>query len=232
MFVDESGRPENFPELPTPDEVTARFGGPLFTLKPQPSVEELTVSTVSSTTNGQTHLESASLSYALWRNPEDRSDPANLADVSDELRAQLDEAPLWPLPESLMKIREQMRYPMLWEAVRTTVPIDSADRAWRTPEFALVEHVNYVLMNRFRNERMRGEMPGELLGPATKSAVEHDVPIWVDGQQVDGIRVDTDAHVLGLGLELEDRYLTAVIARTDLPFIEPTFVTRPVRTPL
>jgi hypothetical protein len=225
MFVVDPGPSEEF-ELPTPDEVTARFGGPLFALTPQPSIEELGVSTVSTTSEGWTHLESASLSYALWRNPDDRSDPVNLADLDDDLRAELDGPPRRPLPDSLMKVREQMRHPMLWEAVRTTVPLDP-DGPWATPEQALVQHLEYVLINQFRNERVRGGLPGDLLGPVTEPAVEHGVPVLVDGVARDGMRVDTDALVVGLGVAFEDRVLTAVFARAELPYLETTFITRP-----
>jgi hypothetical protein len=125
-----------------------------------------------------------------------------------------------------MKVREQMRHPMLWEAVRTTVPLDP-DGPWATPEQALVQHLEYVLINQFRNERVRGGLPGDLLGPVTEPAVEHGVPVLVDGVARDGMRVDTDALVVGLGVAFEDRVLTAVFARAELPYLETTFITRP-----
>ena len=226
VYLDESARPEDFPAPPTPDEVTRDFTGPLYTLEPQASVEEVGISVGSQTSNGRPVLEEATVNYVLWRNPADRSDPANLADISDEMRAQLDAPPLFPLPEWMTRITERMRYPWLWDAVRTTRAVRGFEDAWRTPEFILVEHVNYILMNTFRDERVVGSAPGELLGRVSERAVEHGVLVRVDGVDVAGIRIDTDAHVLGMGAVLGDRTLTAVFPREHLPCFDLAFVSR------
>jgi len=226
VYLDESARPEDFPAPPTPDEVTRDFTGPLYTLEPQASVEEVGISVGSQTSNGRPVLEEATVNYVLWRNPADRSDPANLADISDEMRAQLDAPPLFPLPEWMTRITERMRYPWLWDAVRTTRAVRGFEDAWRTPEFILVEHVNYILMNTFRDERVVGSAPGELLGRVSERAVEHGAPVRIDGVEVAGIRIDTDAHVLGVGVALGDRTLTAVFPREHLPYFDLAFVAR------
>lgn len=226
MFVDTTATPDDLPVPPSLDDVTARFPGALFTLEPQPGAEEIAVSTVTAGAGRHPVFLSAAISYGLWRRPDDRDDPVNLAEISDELRAQLDEPPRFPLPDGLMAIRERMRYPMLWEAVQTTL-LGLGDEE-RTIGTTLVEHVNHILMNRFRDTRVRGEMPGELLGAATEAAVERGIPVRIDGGVVDGVRLDTDAHVLGLGVDLGDRHLTAVLARDDLPFLDLAFVTRAV----
>ena len=226
VYLDESARPEDFPAPPTPDEVTRDFTGPLYTLEPQASVEEVGISVGSQTSNGRPVLEEATVNYVLWRNPADRSDPANLADISDEMRAQLDAPPLFPLPEWMTRITERMRYPWLWDAVRTTRAVRGFEDAWRTPEFILVEHVNYILMNTFRDERVVGSAPGELLGRVSERAVEHGAPVRIDGVEAAGIRIDTDAHVLGVGVALGDRTLTAVFPREHLPYFDLAFVAR------
>jgi hypothetical protein len=231
VYYDESARPEDFPAPPSPDEATRAFGGPLFTLVVQPALEEERISVGSQTSNGRLVLEEATCNYVLWRNPADRDDPANLADISDELRAQLDAPPLHPLPEWMTRTVERMRYPWLWDSVRTTRVAAGEDEVWRTPESLLTEHVNYILMNTFREQRVLGEAPGELLGAATERAVEHDVPVRIDGVDVTGIRIDTDAHVLGVGADLGDRVLTAVFPREHLPHFELAFATRPRETP-
>ena len=224
MFVDTTATPDDLPVPPSLDDVTSRFPGALFTLAPQPGAEELAVSTVGHGVGRPQAFSSVAITFGLWRRPDDRDDPVNLADISDELRAQLDEPPLFPLPDRLMTIRERMRYPMLWEAVQTTLLEDDPPTIATT----LVEHVNHQLMNRFRETRVRGEMPGELLGAATGAAVERGIPVRIDGGVVDGVRLDTDAHVFGLGVDLGDRHLTAVLARDDLPFLDLAFVTRAV----
>jgi len=226
VYYDESARPEDFPAPPTPDEVARDFAGPLYTLEPQATLEEVGISVGSQTSNGVTVLDEATCNYVLWRNPADRSDPANLADISDELRAQLDAPPLFPLPEWMTRTAERMHYPWLWDSVRTTRIVEGFEDPWRTPEFILVEHVNYILMNTFRDERVVGSAPGELLGGVTERAVEHGVPVRIDGVDVAGIRIDTDAHVLGVGAALGDRVLTAVFAREHLPHFELAFAAR------
>lgn len=61
-----------------------------------------------------------SMSATLWRNPVNKSDPVNLADLDEATRRALDEVPPWPRPAWLVESVERMRYPMLWEAVQTT----------------------------------------------------------------------------------------------------------------
>jgi hypothetical protein len=213
------------PYPPSLDEVTTRFPGALFTLQQQPSVEEIAVGTIVHTTNEQSRYLSAAITYTLWRRPENRDDPANLADISSELRTQLDEPPVRPLPARLMEIRARLQFPMLWEAVLTTL-IDPKDPGPRTIESTLTDHVNHVLRNRFRDTRVQGTLPGELLGGATAAAVERGVAVSVDSRPENGVLLDTDAHVLGIGAELEGRHITAVIARDDLPFLNLAFATR------
>lgn len=225
MFVDRSIPLEDIPQPPTLDEVARDFPLPLLTLVAQDSIDDAGVGTSQTRSPGRVVVQYASISYTLWRNPVDRDDPANLAELPDATRESLETLPPWPLPEWILTTRERMRYPALWEAVRTTHVADASAEPWHTPEYALVQHINYVLMNTFRSERVRGRMPGELLGRATERAIEHDIPVSIDGERVPGMRIDTDAHVLGLGADLGDRMLTAVIAREHLPFLDLAFST-------
>ncbi|WP_395640306.1 hypothetical protein [Pseudolysinimonas sp.] len=224
MFFDPHAVPADIPPPPTADDVARRFGVPLLTFRAQESLEESGVGTVAI---GDVVTEVA-LSFTLWRNPGRRDDPRNLAELSDELRASLDAEPPKPLPEWMLAARERMRYPTLWEAVRTTrvgAGVQLADEQL-TAELVLLRHVDYVLMNTFRDERVRGGFPGQLLGPPTAKAIESGVPVSIDGTDVDGIRLDTDAHVYALAADLGDRILTAVIPRDELPYVRLEFATR------
>lgn len=216
MFVDHSIRPDDIPEPATPDGVARAFPVPLLTLTEQTSIEEYGVSTMS---DGQG--QSATLSYTFWRNPLDHDDPTNLSDPPIELGE-----PIGPLPDWLLRARDRMRFPMLWEIVRTTHTSERT-QPWHTPERALVDHANYVLMNTFREERMRGDFPGELDGRITETAIERGIPVVVDGADVPGMRIDTDPHVFALGADLGDRILTAVLPRDYLGLVDFTFRTRP-----
>jgi hypothetical protein len=224
MFIDRSRRPADIPAPPTPDEVAASFAVPLLTLVAQASIEEAYVGTTSDTENQRVVLESATLTYTLWRNPADRGDPINLAPLTDEMRASLDAEPPSPLPNWMLQLRARMRYPQLWEAVRTTHISDGT--TWHTVEAALVEHVNNLVRNMYRDERVRGSFPGELIDPATEGHIQHGTHISIDGAEVPGMRLDTDPHVLGVAADLGDRILTAVIPREHLPYIRLEFMTR------
>lgn len=213
------------PAPPTADDLD--FAVPIATFAEQPAVEEFGVGTVG---HGGTLVEVA-LSYTLWRRPGDRDDPANLAELTPELQRALDELPPWPLPPWLHEARRRMRYPILWEAVRTTCVDPLRRAAHESPEAVLVHHVNHILHNTFRAERVRGEQHGELLGAATERAVERGVPVSYDGAQRDGLRVDTDAHVFGVGLDLGDRIVTTVVAREHLTSLRLELRDRPRSAP-
>ncbi|TCL83218.1 MULTISPECIES: hypothetical protein [unclassified Rathayibacter] len=227
MHADEYMSPEELPEPPTLDVVTRFFRGPLFTLTPQPSLEEWVSSASARDAGGVILFDEASIGYTFWRNPDDHDDPANLEELGGEPRPSLDVSPTRPVPEWMAEIAARMPYPQLWDAVRTSVAEEHSP--WQSIEFALLEHVNRVLRSRLRSERAGGSDPGELLGPAMDLGVEHGVPLLLDGRWVPGIRIDTDPHVLGVGAHLGDRFLTAVVDRDRLPFLDFTFVTRHAR---
>ncbi|NRG41123.1 hypothetical protein HRK28_09330 [Rathayibacter sp. VKM Ac-2835] len=224
MHADEYLSPEDLPEPPTLDVVTQFFVGPLFTLTPQPSLEEWLSSASARDRDGRILFDEASIGYTFWRNPADHDDPANLEELDGEPRPSLDAPSTRPVPEWMAEIAARQPYPRLWDAVRTSVAEEHSP--WQNIEFTLIDHVNRILRSRARAERARGIDPVELLGPAMDLGVEHDVPLLLDGRPVPGIRIDTDAHVLGVGAQLGDRFLTAVVDRDRLPLLDFTFVTR------
>jgi hypothetical protein len=162
--------------------------------------------------------------YTFWRNPDDHDDPINLAQLDEVTRAALDTEPRWELPEWILRARARMRYPSLMEAVRTTHFSDEFAR--QSPETALVEHLNHIVMNVFSEERTRGEFPGDLFDEATEKHIQHGVAISVDDRTVPGMQIDTDPHVLSVAADLGDRILTAAISREYLPAVRLEFVTR------
>lgn len=219
-------RPEDVPPPPTADELARAFTVAVMTFASQDTLEELgSGMTGSSSNGGPTTMETVALSYTLWRNPGDHEDPENLASLTPELQASLDEEPLHPLPDWMLFRRDRLRYPSLWEAVMTTLV--RPDRAWQTPEATLVAHTNHILHNTFIDERVVGDFPGELDSPVTERHLQR-VSVTVDGLDVDGMLIDTDPHVYAVGADLGDRILTSVIPRENLPYIDVAFVTRPL----
>ena len=124
---------------------------PVLGLVPQPSLDDINMesTTTSSGDSGMSQM-SVSINYTLWCNPLDHSDPANLAELDESTRRALDEPAPHPRPAWLVEQVARMRYPMLWEAVRTSWHREPTD--FSTPSYLLVEHANYILMNRFRTE--------------------------------------------------------------------------------
>jgi hypothetical protein len=227
VHFDDSISPLDLPAPPSPDEVARDFPGPVIALASQNTLEEASIGTTLQRSNGREVMRTATITYTLWRNPLDYSDPANLAELSEETRSALGAEPIGPLPDWMIEARDRMRYPALWDAVSTTRIADASAMPWHTAEHALVEHVNYIVTNSFREERVRDEFPGELVGPVTERSIERGIPVSIDGVDVSGMRIDTDAHVFGIAADLGDRVLTAAIARDHLPFVRLEFVTRP-----
>jgi hypothetical protein len=147
----------------------------------------------------------------------------NLAAMDDERRRSLDQVPSWPRPAWLVARVERMRHPMLWEVVQThwTAP----GRDLPTPDEVLVEHVQYVLMNQYRDEHGIPD-PTEHPWPTLvdERSVQSGHPVLVDGVERPGLLLDTDPFVLGLATELDDgRLLTAVLPRDELPLLTVAF---------
>ena len=219
--------PMDVPPPPTVDTAAAAFGAPVIGFVTQPSLSEFGVATSGSSTNGGPVVpDSLSISYTLWRNPQDHDDPVNLADLSGLERDSLEEEPTRPLPAWMLEFRRLARYPSLWEAVMTT---RVRDPAGQTPTSVLVAHTNYVLTNTFRDQRVVGGVTGELDSPVAEHHLE-TVGVAVDGVDVPGWRIDTDPHVYSVGADLGDRILTAVVARDHLQFVNVAFQTRIRRT--
>ena len=202
---------------------------PILGLVPQPNIEDWGALGIESARSGSVIDQiTAVIGYTLWRNPADRSDPGNLAELDERTRAAIDLHPPWPRPRWLIDQVERMRYPMLWEAVRTTWHRDDARPV--TPESELVSHVNNVLVNRYHTEWTRDPAAREhgMRQHVDERHLERDAPVTVDGRVIPGVRIDTDPFVFGIGADLgSNTVLTAVIDRDALPFLTIEFARRP-----
>jgi hypothetical protein len=163
-------------------------------------------------------------SYTVWRNPQDRSDPVNLAPLAPQLQESLAREVPADLPGWLLRSRERMRYPALWEAVHTHWFGPSSD-AEQEVDALLQAHVEHILRNRYRDELGLGSAlsdaePAKLI---PRSAV-HPTEVIVDDVPVPGVVVDSDPFVYGVGAVLPDaRRITAVIPRDMLDLLEVRF---------
>ncbi|MDP9905583.1 hypothetical protein [Arthrobacter bambusae] len=119
-----------------------------------------------------------------------------------------------------------MRYPQLWDAVRTTWHRDPAERS--SPARVLAEHMNHVLINRYRREWLGGIAWDRYAGDARRPPANRGVPAWIDGVEVQGVEIDTDPLVYGVGASLgQGGVVTAVLPRDELDYIRIEFAKRP-----
>lgn len=166
---------------------------------------------------------SVAITYTLWRNPGDRSDPVNLARLDDATRA-LVERPT-PRPPWIAERLESLRYPKLWEAVRTTWTREAPDATWLADQ--LLQHLDHILMSQYMSEDVssivRGDPP-----PERPHAVNHDATVQVDGVETPAVEVDSAAHRYAIGVRLSPTtVVTAVLPRDELRYIDIAFERRP-----
>jgi hypothetical protein len=199
---------------------------PILGLVPQPHLEDWGAFEIqTSGSNGVLDDMTAGISYTLWRNPENRADPANLADLDARTRASFDSELPWPRPQWLLDGVERMRYPRLSEAVRTAWFSDPSRRDVRR---ALVQHVNHVIVNGYGGAYPSTPFARPDSHPLVdERSVESGVNLSVNGASISGVRIDTDPDVFGIGADLGDGgVLTAVIPRDALPMVDLAIATR------
>ena len=200
---------------------------PLMGLAPQPTIEDLDMPAITEAIDGAGRSQFAvSFTYRLWRNPDDRGDPANLMDLDPEEQAAIDTVPPWPRPSWLVEFLEILRYPRLWEAVRTTWSRDPSD--YTTLDRQLVDHTNNILMNHFREELGLSPGPtGDGSWRVSPSSVNAAATLEVDGEEIPAVEIDTDPFVYAVGVQLQpDLVTTVVLARENLPYVRLALHTR------
>lgn len=200
---------------------------PVMGLLPQPSLEDADTVSLAYSQDDRGYSEmTASVTYTVWRNPADRSDPINLADLDERKRKSIENVPPWPRPAWLVAQVERMRYPQLWDAVRTTWHRDSSERS--SVRRLLVDHVNHILMNQYRPEPGLNGSPWDRAAPAVGDRMVNDrIRVLVNGVEIPGVEVDTDPFVYGIGAELPGAgVVTAALPRSELNHIQIQFTTR------
>lgn len=205
-----------------------RFPLPVVSLVPQPHLELIgapgrATSTSSDARGTVTTSDEIALSYTLWRHPDDRSDPRNLAELDERTRRSLDDPPPWPRPAWLVQAAERFRYPMLTELVRTSWWADAATRP--DAATALRRHAEHILRNNFREELGLPTPPTRMHEVEVSSAaIEHGIALVLDRAEVDGVRLDTDPFVFGVAADLGPHgTFSAVVSRDDLPLLDFSF---------
>jgi len=195
---------------------------PIVEFAAQPALEFADVGVETTGSGSGLDAMSVSISMTLWHNPGDKADPVNLAELDDATRRAIDDVPPWPRPAWLVEGVQRMRYPTLWEAVRTTWHREESDRS--TVDAVLVHHVNHILMNQFREEL--GLEIGDWHSPALASerVIRRGVEVSIDDGPVPGVEIDTDPFAYAVGARLPSGgILTAVVPRDHLPYVRMAF---------
>jgi len=202
-----------------------RMPVPVIEFTTQPSLEVTDVGVSFATDSDGYSSMTASISATLWRNPVNKADPANLAELDDRTRRAIAEVPPLPRPEWLIERVDMMRYPSLREAVQTH---------WHREEsklsalgFLLNQHANYILMNQFRDELGLSAHDGEAPTRLPERRATRPIDVAIDGDMVPGVEIDTDPFVYAVGAKLASGgTVTAVVDREHLPLITLEFATR------
>lgn len=200
---------------------------PVMGFAPQPSLEDMgDVAFTGSQDYRGYSMMAASITYTLWRNPQDRSDPINLAELDEPTRQALDEVPPWPRPAWMVEQVARLRYPQLWEAVRTSWHREPSERS--TVNHVLVDHVRYVLVNQYRQELGLSEDPADHPPPeGLTPEVTGKTSLLINGDEIPGVEVDSQPWVYGLGAEIPGGgVLTAVLPRAEMKHLRLQFALR------
>ena len=199
---------------------------PAITFVPQATVDDAVPGFLRGSDQTGLRDMSVSFTYTLIRNPDDRAAPENLRELDEDTQRALEMLPSLDRPAWIVEMAERARYPQLHEAVRTSWY--RAEDEYSTVDAVLLHHVNHVLMNHFRAERgWAGLVGGMRPAPdVTAAAIQRDAGLVVDGDPLDGIRVNTDPHVYALGARLPSGgILTVVVPRDDLDYLKLEFQT-------
>lgn len=200
---------------------------PLIGLVEQPSLEDANTLSVTTARDNSGYTEfTVGVTYTLWRNPADPTDPRNLADLPDDIRESIDAVPPWPRPRWLIDQVERMRYPQLWDAVRTTWRRDASERV--SLASLLAAHVAQVA------NLMDQHAPAERDTVERPSASEPPMPvdgspeaIRLDGVPVAATASDIDRRLLAIGFQTgPSSFVTAVLPRAELSYLRVAFATR------
>ncbi|MFJ6532637.1 hypothetical protein [Microbacterium sp. NPDC091662] len=195
---------------------------PVFELKPQRTLTRLPMAgfTEMSGSAGREEI-STSFSYTLWRYPDDHDDPRNEVELDEATRRSLEDEPAWERPAWLIEQVRTFRYPMLWEAVRTTWHA-SPTRERSSLADQLVAHTNHILRNRFREELGLSPDPSLDTDDAweTRTTAVAHASLDVDGEDHAALQIDTDPFVYSVGFRVDEHVVcTAVIPRDALPLV-------------
>ena len=199
--------------------VAAELAGPVYTFVPQPQVEAF----AATAGRASGRVVKMCLSYSYFRFPARREDPRNFVDLTEQQRAAIARAEASSLPVELREQIGRARFPILFEAVRTSLPIPS-ERA-HPLESRLEAHIVDVLRAMFPGQPRPERSHRARARPLRNYTVQRGVPLLVDDEMCRSYRVEIAPHVIAVGAQVQGRYFTAVVPTVVFPNITLAFVT-------
>lgn len=219
--MDAIGEVRDIAQPPGIDATLRTLGGVVFALQPQGSLDEV----AATTQMDGNRVVGVSLSYSYFRRPADRRHPDNFVALTAEQAAAIDRAEAANLPPWLIEQISRIRYPTLWDAVRTSKA--RPGERLNALEARLVAHANDVL-RASAPERPQFRVAHHGTGGRVRpDDLLESVVVIVDGVPCRGRRLDAGAHVVALGARVDDRYMTAVYDSRIAPGVRAEFVRRP-----
>ncbi|OII26336.1 hypothetical protein [Frigoribacterium sp. MCBA15_019] len=219
MDFAENASLHDLPRPGTPSQIAAAFGRPVHTFVEQPRLDLTQPSTIAH----DDVLDTVALNYVFVADPSDPEAPSNLVENVAEIDGHLADALAADQPEWFLAGLRAFRYPMLWEAVVTTVAPDDPERSGErdSVEEHLARHVNHVLINTAegRSTRPDGAMP-VLDAPVTARHAQPGEALVVDGVEHDAVLIDTDPDLVGWGAEVDGSIVLVVLPRDLVPLVD------------
>lgn len=201
-------------------EIVASFAGPVYGFVAQSHLQEFAATPASATGR----VVQVSLSYTYFRVPARPADPSNFVELTADQERAIVAAEGSKLPPWLKDQISRMRYPVLFEAVRTSLPIPS-ERA-HPIESRLAAHMSDALHAlRPQLATVESSHHGSPL-QVRDDDIRRGVPVLVDGEPVRSYRVDGHPEVIAIGMDLRSCFVTAVVPRGMLPGLDLSFARR------
>jgi hypothetical protein len=208
----------DFPAPPAIDDVARNFGGPVFTLVPQPSLQEISLpSTVSE--NGR--LREVSLSYSYFRHPDNRADSRNFAENAEATTTMLRTAEAERQPAWFIEALGQRRYPLLWEAVLTV-----GRGGERSVTQVLSDHLRHVLSNTWGTRRPNGFDGTDASATGARTERAREATLEIDGVMREAMVLDSDPDVIGWAAPVEGSVVVLVLDRDIAPTLDLRLIRR------
>ena len=205
-------------ENPARIEATlATLGCPVFGFAPQPHLAELTATTMTA----GARVVGASLSYSYFRNPLNRNHPSNFVPLTPEQTRAIERAESSALPQWMIEQVVRIRYPTLWDAVRTA-KVGPAEPK-NSLELRLAAHANDVLRAQDPHHVPVKVPTATTTGRLSRGDLLESTCVIVDREPQRARLLQAGPHLTAIGARIDGRYLTVVYDRRTAPALKVEF---------